>query len=182
VETQFCAPIGHVQVSGDYVESWQPQPMHPAALESAQRIAQAVTADLGGMGLFGVELFVKGEQVWFSEVSPRPHDTGMVTMATQWQSEFELHARAILGLPVDTSLRSPGASAVIYGGVEARGVVFDGVDQALRVPQTELRLFGKPESFVKRRMGVALAYADDVDTARTRAKEAASRVRPRAVG
>ncbi|SPA15929.1 phosphoribosylglycinamide formyltransferase 2 [Cupriavidus taiwanensis] len=182
VETQFCAPIGHVQVSGDYVESWQPQPMHPAALEGAQRIAQAVTADLGGMGLFGVELFVKGEQVWFSEVSPRPHDTGMVTMATQWQNEFELHARAILGLPVDTTLRSPGASAVIYGGVEAQGVVFDGVDQALRVPQTEVRLFGKPESFARRRMGVALAYADDVDTARTRAKEAASRVRPRAVG
>jgi len=182
VETQFCAPIGHVQVSGDYVESWQPQPMHPAALETAQRIAQAVTADLGGMGLFGVELFVKGEQVWFSEVSPRPHDTGMVTMATQWQNEFELHARAILGLPVDTTLRSPGASAVIYGGVDAQGVVFDGVDQALSVPQTEVRLFGKPESFIKRRMGVALAYADDVDTARTRAKEAASRVRPRAVG
>ncbi|WP_354687763.1 formate-dependent phosphoribosylglycinamide formyltransferase, partial [Cupriavidus necator] len=182
VETQFCAPIGHVQVSGDYVESWQPQPMHPAALEKAQRIAQAVTSDLGGMGLFGVELFVKGEEVWFSEVSPRPHDTGMVTMATQWQNEFELHARAVLGLPVDTSLRSPGASAVIYGGVDAQGVVFDGVDQALRVPQTEVRLFGKPESFVKRRMGVALAYADDVDTARTRAKEAASRVRPRAVG
>lgn len=182
VETQFCAPIGHVQVSGDYVESWQPQPMHPAALEAAQRIAQAITSDLGGMGLFGVELFVKGEQVWFSEVSPRPHDTGMVTMATQWQSEFELHARAILGLPVDTTLRSPGASAVIYGGVDAQGVVFDGVEQALRVPQTEVRLFGKPESFIKRRMGVALAYADDVDTARTRAKEAASRVRPRAVG
>ncbi|AQV94227.1 phosphoribosylglycinamide formyltransferase 2 [Cupriavidus necator] len=182
VETQFCAPIGHVQVSGDYVESWQPQPMHPAALQAAQRIAQAVTADLGGMGLFGVELFVKGEQVWFSEVSPRPHDTGMVTMATQWQNEFELHARAILGLPVNTSLRSPGASAVIYGGVDAQGVVFDGVEQALSVPQTEVRLFGKPESFVKRRMGVALAYADDVDTARTRAKEAASRVRPRAVG
>ncbi|MFJ4292119.1 formate-dependent phosphoribosylglycinamide formyltransferase [Cupriavidus sp. NPDC089707] len=182
VETQFCAPIGHVQVSGDYVESWQPQPMHPAALQKAQQIAQAVTADLGGMGLFGVELFVKGEQVWFSEVSPRPHDTGMVTMATQHQNEFELHARAILGLPVDTSLRSPGASAVIYGGVDAQGVVFDGVDQALSVPQTEVRLFGKPESFSKRRMGVALAYAEDVDTARTRAKEAASRVRPRAVG
>ncbi|WP_439682556.1 formate-dependent phosphoribosylglycinamide formyltransferase [Cupriavidus oxalaticus] len=182
VETQFCAPIGHVQVSGDYVESWQPQPMHPAALQKAQQIAQAVTADLGGTGLFGVELFVKGEQVWFSEVSPRPHDTGMVTMATQHQNEFELHARAILGLPVDTSLRSPGASAVIYGGVDAQGVVFDGVEQALSVPQTEVRLFGKPESFVKRRMGVALAYAEDVDTARTRAKEAASRVRPRAVG
>ncbi|ODV43607.1 phosphoribosylglycinamide formyltransferase [Cupriavidus sp. UYMMa02A] len=182
VETQFCAPIGHLQVSGDYVESWQPHPMHPAALEKAQHIARSVTSDLGGQGLFGVELFVKGEQVWFSEVSPRPHDTGMVTMATQWQNEFELHARAILGLPVSTALKSPGASAVIYGGVDAQGVVFDGVDEALRVPQTEVRLFGKPESFAKRRMGVALAYADDVDTARDRAKEAAGRVKPRVAG
>ena len=182
VETHFCAPIGHVQVSGDYVESWQPHPMHPAALEKAEHIARAVTSDLGGQGLFGVELFVKGEQVWFSEVSPRPHDTGMVTMATQWQNEFELHARAILGLPVSTALKSPGASAVIYGGVEARGVVFDGVAEALRVPQTEIRLFGKPESFATRRMGVALAYADDVDTARERAKEAAGRVKPRVAG
>lgn len=179
VQTQFCAPIGHVQVSGDYVESWQPHPMAPAALEKAQKIAQAVTADLGGQGLFGVELFVKGEEVWFSEVSPRPHDTGMVTMATQWQNEFELHARAILGLPVDTTLKSPGASAVIYGGADAKGIVFDGVDHALQVPGSELRLFGKPESFVKRRMGVALAHAADVDTARRNAKEAASRVKPR---
>ncbi|MGO4278062.1 formate-dependent phosphoribosylglycinamide formyltransferase [Cupriavidus sp. OV038] len=179
VETQFCEPIGHVQVSGDYVESWQPHPMHPKALATAQHIARAVTADLGGQGLFGVELFVKGEQVWFSEVSPRPHDTGMVTMITQWQNEFELHARAILGLPVSTALKSPGASAVIYGGVEAQGIVFDGVDDALRVPQTELRLFGKPESFEKRRMGVALAYAENVDVARERAKDAASRVKPR---
>ncbi|MCY1528248.1 Formate-dependent phosphoribosylglycinamide formyltransferase [compost metagenome] len=179
VETQFCAPIGHVQVSGDYVESWQPQPMHPAALQKAQQIAQAVTADLGGMGLFGVELFVKGEQVWFSEVSPRPHDTGMVTMITQWQNEFELHARAILGLPVDTTLKSPGASAVIYGGVEAQGIAFDGVDEALRVPHSEIRLFGKPESFVKRRMGVALVFDADVEVARTQAKLAASKVKPR---
>ncbi|MFJ5382529.1 formate-dependent phosphoribosylglycinamide formyltransferase [Cupriavidus sp. CER94] len=179
VETQFCEPIGHVQVAGDYVESWQPHPMHPKALETARHIARAVTADLGGQGLFGVELFVKGEQVWFSEVSPRPHDTGMVTMISQWQNEFELHARAILGLPVDTSLRAPGASAVIYGGVDAEGIVFDGVDEALRVPQTELRLFGKPESFTKRRMGVALAYAADVETARDRAKEAAGKVKPR---
>ncbi|GAA7766476.1 formate-dependent phosphoribosylglycinamide formyltransferase [Cupriavidus metallidurans] len=179
VETHFCEPIGHVQVAGDYVESWQPHPMHPKALETSQHIARAVTADLGGQGLFGVELFVKGEQVWFSEVSPRPHDTGMVTMITQWQNEFELHARAILGLPVSTALRAPGASAVIYGGVEAEGIVFDGVDEALRVPQTELRLFGKPESFTKRRMGVALAYAEDVDTARERAKEAAGKVKPR---
>ncbi|MDW3685159.1 formate-dependent phosphoribosylglycinamide formyltransferase [Cupriavidus sp. CV2] len=182
VQTQFCEPIGHVQVSGDYVESWQPHPMHPAALQKSQQIAQAVTANLGGQGLFGVELFVKGEQVWFSEVSPRPHDTGMVTMITQWQNEFELHARAILGLPVSTALKSPGASAVIYGGVDAKGVVFDGVDEALRVPQTELRLFGKPESFTKRRMGVALAYDADVEAARVRAKEAAGRVKPRVAG
>jgi len=179
VGTQFCEPIGHVQVSGDYVESWQPHPMAPAALEKAQQIARAVTADLGGQGLFGVELFVKGEQVWFSEVSPRPHDTGMVTMATQWQNEFELHARAILGFPVDTTLKSPGASAVIYGGVDATGIVFDGVAEALAVPGVDLRLFGKPESFARRRMGVALAHADDVDTARRHAKEAAARVRPR---
>ena len=181
VETHFCDPIGHVQVSGDYVESWQPHPMHPAALEKARQIARAVTDNLGGQGIFGVELFVQGEQVWFSEVSPRPHDTGLVTLCTQHQSEFELHARAILGLPVDTSLRNPGASAVIYGGVEAVGIVFDGVDEALRVPGTDLRLFGKPESFAKRRMGVALARAGDVETARVNAKLAASKVKPRAV-
>jgi phosphoribosylglycinamide formyltransferase 2 len=180
-ETRFCDPVGHVQVAGDYVESWQPHPMSAAALAKAQAIAKAVTDDLGGLGLFGVELFVKGDQVWFSEVSPRPHDTGMVTMATQWQSEFELHARAILGLPVDTALKTPGASAVIYGGVDADGIVFDGVADALAVPGTDLRLFGKPESFVKRRMGVALARAEDVETARERAKLAASKVKPRAV-
>ncbi|MGJ7493052.1 formate-dependent phosphoribosylglycinamide formyltransferase [Variovorax sp. ZT4R33] len=179
VQTQFCEPIGHVQVSGDYVESWQPHPMSPMALKKAQQIAKAVTDDLGGQGLFGVELFVKGEEVWFSEVSPRPHDTGMVTMATQWQNEFELHARAILGLPVDTTLKSAGASAVIYGGVDATGIVFDGVADALQVHGVDIRLFGKPESFVKRRMGVALAHAADIDTARANAKEAASRVKPR---
>jgi phosphoribosylglycinamide formyltransferase 2 len=179
VQTHFCEPIGHVQVGGDYVESWQPHSMPPGALQRARAIAQAVTDNLGGQGLFGVELFVKGEQVWFSEVSPRPHDTGMVTMATQWQNEFDLHARAILGLPVDTALKSPGASAVIYGGVEARGVVFDGVAQALRVPGTDLRLFGKPESFTKRRMGVALAHDADVELARQRARQAAACVRPR---
>ena len=179
IATHFCDPIGHVQVGGDYVESWQPQPMHPAALEQSRQIAQAVTDNLGGQGLFGVELFVKGEQVWFSEVSPRPHDTGLVTLCTQHQSEFELHARAILGLPVDTRLRNPGASAVIYGGMDAMGIVFDGVDEALRVEGTDLRLFGKPESFAKRRMGVALARAQDVDTARSNAKLAASKVRPR---
>ncbi len=179
VETHFCEPIGHVQVSGDYVESWQPHPMHPKALDESRRIAKAVTDNLGGQGLFGVELFVKGEQVWFSEVSPRPHDTGMVTMCTQWQNEFELHARAILGLPVSTALKSPGASAVIYGGVEARGIAFDDVEKALQLPQTDLRLFGKPESFEKRRMGVALSYDADVEKARERAKQAAARIKPR---
>ncbi|HEY5634542.1 MAG TPA: formate-dependent phosphoribosylglycinamide formyltransferase [Burkholderiaceae bacterium] len=180
IATHYCEPIGHVQVSGDYVESWQPHPMRPQALARAREIAHAVTSNLGGTGIFGVELFVAGDEVWFSEVSPRPHDTGLVTLATQNQSEFELHARAILGLPVDTSLRAVGASAVIYGGVEARGIVFDGVADALAVPDTDLRLFGKPESFVKRRMGVALARAKDVQTARENAKLAASRVRPRA--
>jgi phosphoribosylglycinamide formyltransferase 2 len=172
IGTRFCAPIGHVQVHGDYVESWQPCAMHPAALARAHEIAKKVTDDLGGQGIFGVELFVKGEQVWFSEVSPRPHDTGMVTMITQWQNEFELHARAILGLPVNTALKSPGASAVIYGGVEGKPLVF-------AVPNTDIRLFGKPESFLKRRMGVALAHDADVEAARRSAKLAAGKVRPR---
>jgi phosphoribosylglycinamide formyltransferase 2 len=179
VETHFCEPIGHVQVSGDYVESWQPHRMTPAALAESRRVAKAVTDNLGGQGLFGVELFVKGDQVWFSEVSPRPHDTGMVTMITQWQNEFELHARAILGLPVDTALKSPGASAVIYGGADAKGIVFDGVDEAMRVPHSDIRLFGKPESFVKRRMGVALVHDADVERARAQAKLAAGKVKPR---
>ena len=182
VVTHFCDPIGHIQVSGDYVESWQPHPMHPEALRKSREIAKAVTDNLGGQGLFGVELFVKGEQVWFSEVSPRPHDTGLVTLCTQVQSEFELHARAILGLPVDTRLRSPGASAVIYGGVDAADVVFEGVAEALAEPGTDLRLFGKPESFVKRRMGVALGSADTVDAARAKARQAAAKVTVRARG
>ena len=179
IETQFCTPIGHVQVAGDYVESWQPHAMSAVALARAQEVAKKVTDDLGGQGVFGVELFVKGDEVWFSEVSPRPHDTGMVTMITQWQSEFELHARAILGLPVNTRLKSPGASAVIYGGVEGKALAFDGVAEALAVANTDLRLFGKPESFIKRRMGVALAFADDVETARRNAKLAAGKVKPR---
>jgi phosphoribosylglycinamide formyltransferase 2 len=178
IDTHFCEAIGHVQVQGDYVESWQPHPMPPLALERAREIARQVTGNLGGTGLFGVELFVRGDMVWFSEVSPRPHDTGMVTMASQAQNEFELHARAILGLPVDTALRSPAASAVIYGGVEAAGIAFDGVADALAVPGVDIRLFGKPQSYTRRRMGVALAAAADVDTARTRAKDAAARVRP----
>ena len=180
IETHFCAPIGHVQIDGDYVESWQPQAMSEAALERAREIAMAITNNLGGFGIFGVELFIKGDQVWFSEVSPRPHDTGMVTMATQAQNEFELHARAILGLPVDTSLRNPGASAVIYGGLDARGIGFTGVDSALRVHGSDIRLFGKPEAFKKRRMGVALASGKDTDQARERAKRAALLVQPQA--
>ncbi len=178
VETRFCAPVGHRQVKGDYVESWQPQAMSDLALARSRDIAGKVTEALGGLGIFGVELFVKGDEVWFSEVSPRPHDTGLVTLVTQALSEFALHARAILGLPVDVSLREPGASAVIYGGMEATGIAFDGVDAALAVPTAELRLFGKPEAFERRRMGVALARGDDVDQARERARLAASKVRP----
>jgi phosphoribosylglycinamide formyltransferase 2 len=178
VETHYCEPIGHVQIEGDYVESWQPQAMSATALRRTRQIAAAVTANLGGLGIFGVELFVKGDHVWFSEVSPRPHDTGMVTMCSQTQSEFELHARAILGLPVDTRLREPGASAVIYGQIDKPAITFTGVDEALRIPGTDLRLFGKPESFAKRRMGVALANGIDVAEARERAKLAASRVVP----
>jgi phosphoribosylglycinamide formyltransferase 2 len=176
--TSFCEPIGHVQVDGDYVESWQPQPMSAKALERSRAMAKAVTDRLGGAGIFGVELFVKGDEVWFSEVSPRPHDTGLVTLTTQHQSEFALHARAILGLPVDTSLRTPGASAVIYGGMEAKGIAFEGVAEALAVPGSEVRLFGKPEAFKKRRMGVALARAETVELARERAKKAAGQVKP----
>lgn len=178
VETYFCDPIGHLQQDGDYVESWQPQPMSPTALARAREVAGAVTGALGGRGVFGVELFVKGDDVYFSEVSPRPHDTGLVTLRTQRYSEFELHARAILGLPVDTAMITPGASAVIYGGVDAPGIAFDGVADALRVPETDLRLFGKPESYRRRRMGVAVSTATDVATARARATDAASRVHP----
>lgn len=178
VETYFCEPIGHIQIHGDYVESWQPQMMSPLALQRTRDIAQRITNNLGGLGIFGVELFVKGDEVWFSEVSPRPHDTGMVTMCSQVQNEFELHARAILGLPVNTALRAPGASAVIYGQLEQQGIAFAGVDEALRVPQSDLRLFGKPEAFIRRRMGVALANGTDTDEARARAKLAASRVMP----
>ena len=178
IETHYCEPIGHVQVQGDYVESWQPQAMPEAALQRARDIAKKVTDDLGGLGIFGVELFVKGDEVWFSEVSPRPHDTGMVTMCSQVQNEFELHARAILGLPVDTSLRTPGASAVIYGQLEEKGIAFGCVEEALRVPQSDIRLFGKPESFSRRRMGVALANGKDTDEARERAKLAAGKVKP----
>jgi phosphoribosylglycinamide formyltransferase 2 len=175
-ETYFCAPIGHVQESGDYRESWQPQAMSSAAITAAQSIAFNITNEIGGLGLFGVELFIKGDTVWFSEVSPRPHDTGMVTLVTQKQNEFELHARAILGLPVNTGMHSVGASAVILGGLNAKGVVYEGLEKALGVPSSEIRLFGKPEAFVNRRMGVALATAETVDVARNRAVSAASMI------
>ena len=177
--THFCEPIGHVQKDGDYIESWQPQPMSEAAKAKARDMAAKVTGALGGLGIFGVELFVKGDDVWFSEVSPRPHDTGLVTLVSQLQSEFALHARAILGLPVNIEMASPGASAVIYGGVDAKAMTFTGVDDALKVPGSDIRLFGKPESFVKRRMGVALARGDNTDQARARAKLAASTVKPK---
>ncbi|PPK75757.1 formate-dependent phosphoribosylglycinamide formyltransferase [Methylobacter tundripaludum] len=176
VETHFCAPIGHVQESGDYRESWQPQAMSVAAIKASQDIAFKITNEIAGLGLFGVELFIKGDVVWFSEVSPRPHDTGMVTLVTQKQNEFELHARAILGLPVDTGMQSTGASAVILGGLDAQGVVYEGLDKALSVPTSEVRLFGKPEAFTNRRMGVALATAETVDEARNRAVKAATMI------
>lgn len=178
IDTYFCAPIGHLQKQGDYVESWQPQAMKAKALEESKRIAKAVTDNLGGLGLFGVELFVKNDQVWFSEVSPRPHDTGMVTMASQRFSEFDLYARAILGLPVDVSLRDAAASAVIYGEHDTKALTFENVDIAMRVPNSDIRLFGKPESFKRRRMGVALATGVDVDEARARATKAAGLVKP----
>lgn len=176
IETSFCDPIGHLQDSGDYVESWQPQAMTPAALEEAKRIAHKVTTALGGCGIFGVELFVKAEKVWFSEVSPRPHDTGLVTLASQFQSEFELHARAILGLPVNTARHSAAASAVIYAGVDDQNLSFSGLDLALANPNTDLRLFGKPEGFKRRRMGIATARAESTDQARELAKNTASLV------
>jgi len=178
IETNFCAPIGHIQKDGDYIESWQPQPMSQTALKNAQHIAREVTNNLGGQGLFGVELFVKGDDVWFSEVSPRPHDTGMVTMITQRQNEFELHARAILGLPVSTHQQSPGASAVIYGQLDEPAIAYQDLDKALNISNTDIRLFGKPESFQNRRMGVALAHGKTIDEARQTAKQAASSVKP----
>ncbi len=180
IHTYFCEPIGHVQVDGDYVESWQPQAMSASALARSREIAGKVSSELGGVGIFGVELFIAGDEVWFSEVSPRPHDTGMVTMISQVQNEFELHARALLGLPVSTELRQPGASSVIYGGIDAGALIFDGVAEALAEPGTDIRLFGKPESFVKRRVGVALASAPDVEQARNKAKAASAKVKPRA--
>jgi phosphoribosylglycinamide formyltransferase 2 len=172
--THFCEPIGHRQENGDYVESWQPQVMTEKALAKSKDIAKKVTDALGGLGIFGVELFVKKDEVWFSEVSPRPHDTGMVTMATQIQSEFELHAKAILGLPVNVSLLKPGASAVIYGEYDSNIVIYDGIEKALEIDGVDIRLFGKPESFKKRRMGVILSTGQNINEAKSKAQEAKS--------
>jgi len=179
--TSYCEPIGHRQEDGDYVESWQPQPMNEKALASSKEIAEKVTSALGGLGIFGVELFIKEDQVWFSEVSPRPHDTGMVTMITQKQSEFELHAKAILGLPVDTSLSNPGASAVIYGGHDCDAITVENIPKALAQQGIDIRLFGKPQSFKKRRMGVILAHADDIQHARNKAQQAKSQIKTKPV-
>jgi len=179
--TSYCEPIGHRQEDGDYVESWQPQPMNAKALATSKKIAEKVTSALGGLGIFGVELFIKEDQVWFSEVSPRPHDTGMVTMVTQKQSEFELHAKAILGLPVDTSLSNPGASAVIYGGHDCDAISFENIPKALAEQGVDIRLFGKPQSFKKRRMGVVLAHADDIQHARNKAQQAKSIIKTESV-
>jgi phosphoribosylglycinamide formyltransferase 2 len=176
VKTYFCEPIGHLQEDGDYRESWQPQKMNSAAILTSQDIAFKVTNEIGGLGLFGVELFIKGDNVWFSEVSPRPHDTGMVTMVTQKQNEFELHVRAILGLPVNTSLLRTGASAVILGTQNSKDVVYEGLDKALSIPDSEIRLFAKPETMINRRMGVALASAETTEKARLNAVQAASLV------
>jgi len=175
--TKFCEPIGHHQENGDYIESFQPQPMSKVALEKSKNIAKSITDSLGGLGIFGVELFIKKDEVWFSEVSPRPHDTGMVTMASQRQSEFELHAKAILGLPVDTSLSEPGASKVIYGNHDADDICFEGIDQALQVPGVDIRLFGKPKSFKKRRMGVILASSKTMESALESVKKAAFKIK-----
>lgn len=173
--TKFCSPIGHVQLGGDYIESWQPCTMKPEVIQKAEEIALKITDALGGYGLFGVELFIQGEQVIFSEVSPRPHDTGMVTMATQFMSEFELHIRAILGMPVDTRLLQNGATYVIKAKEELWNPVFD-LTEAIQVADTKIRLFGKPMSKTGRRMGVVLAIAESTDAARTKAKQAAEAV------
>lgn len=180
--TFFCPPIGHIQISGDYRESWQPCPLNPDTLHQCEEIAQKITEALGGWGIFGVELFIQGapsdkQTVYFSEVSPRPHDTGMVTMISQNMSEFELHVRAIMGLPISRiELIKPGASAVILAEKAGENPKFMGIDEALRVPSSKLRLFGKPTTRKNRRMGVALALGETVEQARERAKECASKV------
>ncbi|MBT7548701.1 MAG: ATP-grasp domain-containing protein, partial [Gemmatimonadetes bacterium] len=176
--TSFCAPIGHMQIDGDYRESWQPQPMSDKARSEAEHIARSITDGLGGRGLFGVELFVKGDDVYFSEVSPRPHDTGMVTLISQDLSEFALHARAILGLPIpNIAQHGPSASSVILVEGTSQQVQFGQLDKALQQPDTQLRLFGKPEVAGKRRMGVALARGNDLDEALHKARTASGAVK-----
>ncbi len=175
--TSFCDPIGHIQIDGDYRESWQPQPMSDAALANAREVAKKITDALGGRGIFGVELFIKGDEVYFSEVSPRPHDTGMVTMIAQDLSQFALHARAILGLPIPNIVQhGPSASAVILVEGESEQVSFGNLKEALAQPDTQLRLFGKPQVKGKRRMGVAVARGETLDAAREKAKTAAAAV------
>jgi phosphoribosylglycinamide formyltransferase 2 len=175
--TAFCEPIGHLQIDGDYRESWQPHPMSPKALAESRRIAAAVTGELGGRGIFGVELFVKGNQVWFSEVSPRPHDTGLVTLISQDLSQFALHLRAILGLPIpNIAQHGPSASCALLVEGDTADLQFLNVEAALTEPNTALRLFGKPEVRGKRRMGVTLARAATLDEARTRARRAAAAI------
>ena len=171
--TTYCAPIGHRQENGDYQESWQPQPMSDAALAASQQVAGAITEALGGMGIFGVELFIKGDQVYFSEVSPRPHDTGLVTLLSQNLSEFALHARAILGLPVaNINQRGPAASSVLLVHGDSEQMRYSGLEKALAQPDTEVRLFSKPEVHGSRRLGVAVALGDDIEQARDKANAA----------
>jgi phosphoribosylglycinamide formyltransferase 2 len=175
--TAFCEPIGHLQIDGDYRESWQPHPMSPKALNESRRIAAAVTGELGGRGIFGVELFVKGNQVWFSEVSPRPHDTGLVTLMSQDLSQFALHVRAILGLPIpNIAQHGPSASCALLVEGDTADLQFHNVEAALGEPDTALRLFGKPEVRGRRRMGVTLARAATLDEARARARRAAAAI------
>ncbi len=171
--TLYCEPIGHFQVEGDYWESWQPQPVSPIAIEKAKYIAKTVTDALGGYGIFGCELFVKDDEVWFNEISPRPHDTGMVTMVTQNMSEFEIHLRAILGLPISIDLVSTGASYCFHAKDYGVAPSYEGIKQALSIPNTKIRIFGKPTTRPKRRMGVALATADSLMEARENARKAA---------
>ncbi|MEO2067946.1 MAG: formate-dependent phosphoribosylglycinamide formyltransferase [Desulfurobacteriaceae bacterium] len=175
--TLFCEPIGHVQVDGDYHESWQPQEMSEVALKKAKEMAKAVTDALGGYGIFGCEFFVKGDEVWFSEVSPRPHDTGMVTMISQNMSEFEIHLRAILGLPMEIKLLSPGASYCFHAKDFGVAPTYEGVEEALCVPDTKVRIFGKPTARPRRRMGVVLASGNTVEEARNKVKEAVSKIK-----
>lgn len=178
IETHFCEPIGYLKKQCEYVESWQPQRMTPATLHHAREAAKKITDDLGGVGLFGLEFFVKGDKVWLNEVCPYPHYAGMVTMATQAQNQFELHARALLGLPVSTVLDKQGACAVIFSEVDAENIVFEGVDEALQVAGTDLCLFGQSDAKEKQRMGVTLATGQNILEARQRATFSASLVHP----